>query len=51
MSIVLLLQMMEGWDKWGVIDLYLGMGGGKGGGYHPIVFGVFSCAFVLSPFI
>ena len=22
MSIVLLLQMMEGWDKWGVVDLY-----------------------------
>ena len=21
-SVVLLLQMMEGWDRWGVVDLY-----------------------------
>ena len=38
MSIVFLLQMMEGWDRWGVVDLYYGVDGGTGGGYHLIVF-------------
>ena len=28
MSIVLLLQMMGGWDRWGVVNLYRGVGGG-----------------------
>ena len=36
MSIVLLLQMMGGWNKWGCwINI---MGGATGGGYHVIVF-------------
>ena len=30
MPIVLLLQMMGGWDRWGVVDLYEGVGGGGG---------------------
>ena len=47
MSIVLLLQMMGGWDRCRVVDLYCGVGGGTGGWYHLIVF-VFSCAFVAS---
>ena len=35
------------WDRWGVVDLYQGVGGGKGGGYYLIVlFFVFICAFV-----
>ena len=47
MPIVLLLQMMGGWDRWGVVDLYYGVGGGTGGGYHLIDFIVFfSCRFV-----
>ena len=25
--------MMLGWDRWGVIDSYQGVGGGTGGGY------------------
>ena len=37
MSIVL-LQMMGEWDKWRVVHLYQGVGGGTGGGYHLIVF-------------
>ena len=32
-SIVLLLQMKRGWDRWGVVDLEQGVGGGTGGGY------------------
>ena len=44
MSIVLSLQILGGWNGWGVVDLYWGVGGGTGGGYHLIVF--FSCAFV-----
>ena len=43
-SIVLLLRMMGGWNRWGVVDLYQGVGGGTGGGYYLIVF--FICAFV-----
>ena len=43
-SIVLLLWMMGGWDRWGVVDSYQGVGGGTGGGYYLIVF--FICAFV-----
>ena len=38
MSIVLLLLMIGGWDRWGVADLYLALGGGTGAGYHLIVF-------------
>ena len=47
MSIVLLLQMMGGWDRWGVVDLYKGVGGGTGGGYHLIVFVLFLCFCIL----
>ena len=56
MSVVLLLQMMGGWDRWGVVDLYLGVGGTTVAGYHLIIF-VFLVCFcilllhVLSPFI
>ena len=35
---------MGGWDRWGVVDSYQGVGGGTGGGYYLIVF--FICAFV-----
>ena len=40
MSIVLLLQMMGGWDRWGGGSCFLvGCGwGGGGGGYHLAVF-------------
>ena len=38
MSIVLLLLMIGGWDRWGVADLYSALGGGTGAGYHLIVF-------------
>ena len=31
-SIILLLGMMWGWDRWGVVDLYQGMGVGQGVG-------------------
>ena len=44
MSIVLLLQMMSGWDSWGKVDLYQRVGEGTGGGHNLIVF--FTCAFV-----
>ena len=30
--------MMGGWDRWGVVDSYQGVGGGTGGGYYLIVF-------------
>ena len=40
-SIVLLLQMMGGWDRWGVVVLYQGLGGGTGGGYNLIFFAFF----------
>ena len=36
MSMVLLLQMKGRWDCWGVVDLYLGVGEGTGGGYHSV---------------
>ena len=26
------------WDRWGVVDSYQGMGGGRGDGYYLIVF-------------
>ena len=39
MPIVLLLQVMGGWDRWGVVDLFrVWVGGGHGGGHHLIVF-------------
>ena len=38
MSIVLLLQMLGGWDRWRVVDLEQGVGGGTEGGYYLIVF-------------
>ena len=44
-SIVLLLWMMGGWDRWGVVDSYQGVGEGTGGGYYLIV--LFISAFVL----
>ena len=30
--------MMGGWDRWGVVDSYQGVGGGTGDGYYLIVF-------------
>ena len=38
MFIVLLLQKVGGWDRWGVVDLYTSWVEGTGGGYHVIVF-------------
>ena len=52
MSIVLLLQMMEGWDRWGVVDLLQGVGGGDRGWvlscslFFLFVY-FFTCVFVL----
>ena len=58
MSIVLLLQIMRGWDRWGagVVPLHQCVGGGTGTGYHLIVFVFFLCLCILlsqalSPFI
>ena len=47
---------MDGWDRWGVVDLYKGVGGGTGGRYHLIVNLFFSCfcilvSHILNPFI
>ena len=39
--------MLAGWDRWGLVELYLGVGGGTRGGYYLKVFGVF-LSFVLS---
>ena len=48
-SIVLLLGMMGGWDRKGVVvDSYQGVGGGTEGGYYVIVF--FVCVFVFCVF-
>ena len=41
--------MMGGWDRWGVVDLYQGVGWGRGGGYYLIVC-FFIFLFVLSSF-
>ena len=41
MPFVLLLQMMGGWDRWGLVDLYYGLGGGTGGGIILYLFFVF----------
>ena len=45
-SIVLLLSMMGGLDRWGVVDSYQGVSGGTGGWYYLIV----CFLFVLLPF-
>ena len=29
---------MVGWDRWGVVDSYQNVGGGKGGGYYLFFF-------------
>ena len=42
MPIVLLLQMMGGWDRCGLVDLYYGLGGGDRGWYHLIFVFCFS---------
>ena len=40
---------MGGWDRWGVVDSYQGMGGGTGSEYYLIVFFLFVLlSFVLS---
>ena len=41
--------MMGGWDRWGVVDLYQGVGGGTGCGYYLIVC-LFFFLFVLLSF-
>ena len=46
MSIVLLLQMMGGWDRWRVVDLQQGVKGETGGGYYLVVIVFFVCLFV-----
>ena len=38
MSIVLLLQMVGRWDRWGVVDLEQGVGVETGSGYYLVVF-------------
>ena len=45
MSIVLLLQMMGRWNRWGLVDLYFGLGGETGCGYHlrALVFSLCFC--------
>ena len=43
-SIILLLWMMGGWDRWGVVASYQGLGGGTGGGYYLLV--SFLCLFL-----
>ena len=45
-SIVLLLWMIRGWDRCGLVDSYQSVGGRIGGGYYLIVFFIFICAFV-----
>ena len=50
-SIVLLLQIMGGWDMWGVVHLYYGVGGGRGGGYHLMVFVFFFCFYILLSYV
>ena len=44
MSIILLLCMMEGWDRWGVVASYQSLGGGTGGEYYLLV--CFLCLFL-----
>ena len=51
MFIVLLLQMMGEWDRWEVVELYQGVGGGTGGRYNFIVFVFFWCFFILLPHV
>ena len=49
LSIILLLWMMEGWDRWGeVVASYQSLGGGTGDGYYLLVcfLFVFTYAFV-----
>ena len=41
MFIVLLLQMMGGWVRWGVVDLSQGWEEGTGGGYYLAVSALF----------
>ena len=36
MSILMVLQIMWGWDRWQLIHLYYGVGGGTKDGYHLI---------------
>ena len=42
--------MMGGWDRWGVVDSYRGLGGGTGGGYYLLIFFVCLFLFVLLSF-
>ena len=44
-SVSLLLGVMGGWGRWGMVDSYQDVGGGTGGGYYLIVC-FFVCAFV-----
>ena len=43
--IILLLWIMGGWDRWGVVDSYWGLGAGTGGAYY-LLFCFFVCLFV-----
>ena len=38
--------MVGGWDRWRVVDLKQGVGGGAGGGYYLVVFACFFLVFV-----
>ena len=51
MSIVLLLQMMRGWDRWEVVDLCCGVGEGTGDRYHLIIFFFVLCFCSLVPHV
>ena len=46
--------MMGGWDRWGVVDSYRGLGGVRVGGCYVLVrffLFVFICAFVFCAFL
>ena len=49
-STVLLVWMMGGWDRWGVVDSYQGLGGGTGGWYYLISHSFFHFSCVLLSF-
>ena len=45
-SIVLFLQIMGGWHRWGVVNSYQGVGEGQVVGIISVFFFIFFCAFV-----
>ena len=51
MSIVLLLQMVGDWDRWGMVDLEQVIGGGTWGEYYLAVFVLFFLLLMLLSFV